>query len=114
MLSQALLDRLAQASTRMLGSLMESVTYVAKSGPTASAVTHRNVPGHFEQYRENQIDQELILREDRRLRIATSAVTWVPSQYDEVSRADGSRWRVLNVSGGPGSPWYLLQTRRVA
>lgn len=112
-LSQAVLDRMAQAAVTMYGSLMESVTYHAKSSPTASVVTS-TVSLHLQGYRKHEIDLETILRTDMQARIKTAAITFTPTQYDEFVRADSTRWRVIQPSGGAGQPWWLLQCRQIA
>lgn len=118
MLSQAVMDRLATATETMNGSLLESVTYRAKA--TAQAVmTVYTVQGRFTEYNEHVtalhglVAEGQVRREDRQFRLAVAVVTWTPSLYDEIVRADGSRWRVLSIGGGPGRPWYLLQVRKV-
>src|SRR5262245_22619217 len=116
-LSQPALNRLAAAGVRMLGQLMESITYYAKTTPTSTPVTYANVQAHFEEYRLAElgaiVGQNELIQSDRRCRIATAGVTWTPSLYDELTRADGTRWRVLSGSEGTLRPWTMLPVRLI-
>lgn len=116
-LSQAVLARVARDTEAMNGALLEDMTYRAKATALAVATTH-TVRGRFTQYSDHltalhgMAGEGQVRREDRVLRIAVAVVTWTPSTYDEVVRADGSIWRVVSIGGGPGRPWYLLQCRK--
>jgi hypothetical protein len=46
------------------------------------------------------------------MRMATADVTWTPTLYDEVIRANGEHWRVMNMHGGLGDPFWQFQGRR--
>jgi hypothetical protein len=50
---------------------------------------------------------------DQECRIQTALLTWQPSHYDEIQRADGTRWMVLAWRDGGGHPWLKLQIRQV-
>lgn len=116
-LSQAVMDRIANDTERMNGTLLESVTYQAKASAQAAAIPH-TVLGRFLQYSEHVtalhglVPEGQVRREDRQLRIACQRVSWTPTLYDVAVRADGSQWRVLSIGGGPGRPWWLLQVRK--
>ena len=117
-LSQPALNRLAAAGVHMLGQLMESITYYARATPTSPLITYANVQAHFEEYRLAELGatfgQNELMQTDRRCRIATVGVTWTPSLYDELTRADGTRWRVLSVSEGTRRPWTMLPVRLIS
>src|SRR5215471_16408989 len=116
-LSVPALSRLAAAGVHMLGTLMESITYYAKATPTSAPVTYSNVQAHFEDFRLHElgaiVGQHELLQSDRRCRIATAGVTWTPTPYDELTRADGSRWRVLSAEQGTLRPWTMLPVRLI-
>lgn len=114
MSSQAMVQRLAVIGSAMLGDRMELVTYYAKSGPNVSAVLHNNLLVHLEAYSLHELSIAELLLTDRKCRIKSSDVTWIPTQYDEFTRADGTRWRVLSAAEGTGRPWTLLPARQVA
>ena len=117
-LSQAVLSRIARDTEAMNGALLEDVTYRAKATALAVVATY-TVRGRFTQYSDHVtalhglVPEGQVRREDRVLRVAVAVITWTPSTYDEVVRADGSTWRVLSIGGGAGRPWYLLQCRKV-
>lgn len=119
--SQAVLDRAARDSMRMFGATCEVATYRSRATSTATPVDHPTLTIHVEAYSDQAIamqslisgDRPTVLREDRRIRIPTASVTWTPTLYDEVLRADGSHWRVMSIAGGPGNPFYLLQGRKL-
>lgn len=111
-LSQAALDRIAQAGAKMYGRVMEPVTYQHKAS-AADPVEVSTVQVHMQGYRENQIDQEVILRTDVRARVKTAGLAFTPTQYDVFVRADGSVWRIIHIEGGSRHPWWFLQCRKV-
>ena len=116
-LSTADLAALATDGAAMLGSRMEAITYYAKSTPTATAVVYAGVMAALEEFRLHELGaaigaSELQLR-DRRARIATSAVIWAITPHDELTRADGTLWRVLASSEGTERPWTFLTLRQV-
>lgn len=116
-LSQAGLNRLARHGVKMLGTLMESVTFYTKSTPTSAPTTRAGIRVHFEEFRLHELGAiagtSEILSTDRKCRIATSSVTWTPSVYDELTRNDATRWVVLSGSEGTGHPWTILPVRRI-
>ncbi len=117
-LSQAVMNRIGRDTEAMNGTLLESVTYRAKATSLAVVITH-TVQGRFLQYSDHVtalhslVPEGQVRREDRQFRVAFAVVTWTPSLYDEVLRADGSLWRVLSIGGGGGRPWWILQVRKV-
>lgn len=113
MLSQGYLDSMAQTALAAYGTLAETVTYSAKSSPTAAIVTY-TITMHLGQYREGEINLETILREDQRALVKTASVAFTPTPYDAFVRADAARWQVISARGGPGFPFWVLQCRRVA
>lgn len=117
MFSQAAMDRLGLANARMLGDRVETITYYSKSGPSASPVTHSSLEAYLDSYQLHElgavVGQNEIIQTDRKCRIRSTLVNWIPTQYDELVRADGSRWRVLSESEGTGKPWAILPVRRI-
>lgn len=115
-LSQAALDRLAAHGARMLGTLMETVTFFTKTTPTSSPVTRTGISVHLEEFRLHELAAlgGEILHTDRKCRIKTADTVWTPTIYDEFTRADGTRWSILSESDGTGRPWTILPSRQVA
>ena len=115
-LSQAALDRLATHGVRMLGTLMETVTFYTKTSPTASPVTRTGISVHLEEFRLHELAAlgGEILQTDRKCRVKTADVVWTSTQYDELVRSDSTRWRALDVLEGAGRPWTILRIRQVA
>jgi hypothetical protein len=112
MLSQQAMDALANHAVTMYGTLMESLTYNSRSAPNATPTVY-TVAARLKHYRASEIDLEQILRNDLECRIQTALVTWQPMRYDDLERADGTTWQVLNIVGGGGHPWWRLQIRQV-
>lgn len=117
-LSQAALDRLATHGARMLGTLTETVTFYTKTSPTASPVTRTGISVHLEEFRLHELGATVgtseIIQTDRKCRIKTADVVWTSTQYDEYTRSDGTRWRVLSEGDGTGRPWTVLPSRQIA
>jgi len=112
-LSQAMLTRMARTVMRAEGSLVEVVTYVWRSTPDAMPVQYPDLRALITGYQYWQIDTMIIQREDRRLRLPTADVLWVPTPLDTVLRADNSLWQVLTVSGGLAEPFTFFQLRHI-
>lgn len=120
MLSQSVMDRVARHTIRMQGSRVEPITYHAKANVTSTAVDYDVEHAYFGRYSDDYTalhavaaERPQVLREDERLRLPTFEVSWAPTIYDTVTRADGTIWRVLSVQGGRREAWYLLQVRKV-
>ena len=112
-LSQGQLDRMGREAFRMYGSLTEMVRYSVKATLNSTPVIYR-VAAYIDEYRLSALVNEAILPTDRRARTLQADVSWQPTDYDEITRTDGSVWRVQSVSGGPGHSFYMLQLRQVA
>jgi hypothetical protein len=117
-LSQTLLDEVGHQIADAYGQatddgLMERVTYTQKRSATETGATHRGVEVRMKHYRLSQLVLDVILPTDLECRIQTSLVTWQPSDFDVLTRADGSQWQVKGVDGGRGHVWYRLQVRQV-
>jgi hypothetical protein len=112
MLSQTAMDALANHAVMMYGTLMETLMYRNRHAPNATHVAY-TVQARLKHYRASEIDLEQILRNDLECRIQTALVTWTPMRYDDMDRADGTTWQVLNIIGGPGHPFYKFQVRQV-
>lgn len=112
MLSQLVMDQLGAHARQMYGGLMEPITYRHRSAPNATPTLY-TVCARLKHYRANEIDLEQILRNDLELRLQTCLVTWLPTRYDDIARADGTTWQVLLITGGHGHPWYRMQVRQV-
>lgn len=121
-LTQALMDRMATTAMRILPVRWERATYRARVTPSATPLEYGDLDVQFAEYSDHAIamqglisgDRPTVLREDRVLRVPTAQVTWTPTLYDEVLRADGSHWKVMRASGGPGHPFWLFQGRKVS
>lgn len=113
------MDHLARQIEGMNGDLVQAFAYHARATAPSAVVEYAGIRGRFTEYSDHitalhgLVPEGQVRREDRRLRIATWRVTWVPTLYDTVTWGDGSVWRVLSVRGGPGHPWYILQVRKV-
>ena len=92
---------------------VEALTYYAKATPAVAATTHAVSQAILRRYALRELQPETILLNDQECRIPTEAVTWTPTDYDEFTRADGTRWRVLSLRDGPGYPFYYLQVRQI-
>jgi len=114
-LSQATMHRLAAAGSRMLGTTLEVVTFLTKTTPTSAPVMRPGITAQLIGYSLHALVAAggEILATDRQCRIKASDLTWAPTPYDELTRADGTRWRILSVTEGVGRPWVLLPIRQV-
>ena len=111
-----LMTHLATAALSLHGQVtgrVEAITYTAKATPGSATVTHTVQRAVIQGYRLGQLIPELILATDRECLLATHLATWTPSDYDEVTRADSTVWRVQSVQDGPGHPFYRLQLRQI-
>jgi hypothetical protein len=119
MLSQAMMDRVARDTMRMRGALVETFTYHARATSASTPMVHEDLTGNWCHFSERLIamhavtDAPRVQREDIQLQIPVTQVSWTPTTYDVVIRSDHSHWRVLDIMGGPGHPFWLLQIRRV-
>ena len=119
-LSQATLDRGARHGERMDGDTKETVTWHSRTSRTGTATNHTGVIGDFEAYREGLIalhavaaERPQVLRDDERLRVASSRVTWTPTPYDSITRDDASVWLIVSIEQhGDGYPSWIFQTRK--
>src|SRR5262245_37110089 len=112
MLSQAVMDQVAQHAVQMYGTLMEAVTYLARSTPTDTPVAYP-VQAKCRAYSARELQAEALELSDQECRIQTALVAWQPSHADQIQRADGTLWMVLAWRDGPGHPWLKLQIRQV-
>ena len=119
--TQATLNRMARTVQTLLPVRWETVVYRSRVTASGSTTDHAGLSVAFEEYSAHTIAMQgliggdrstMVLREDRRIRIATADVTWTPTLYDEVLRVNGEHWRVMDVQGGPGSPFWQLRGRR--
>jgi hypothetical protein len=110
---------LAQLTEDMNGDLLEALIYHSKAHATAPTVDYPGVIGRFTEFDDHitalhgLVSEGQVRRDDMRLRLATYRVSWEPSTYDMVTRADGSTWRVLSLRRGQGFPWWIMQVRKV-
>lgn len=120
MLSQTYLDKMAQTALMPYGVRVEQITYRHRTSVSATATSYTIKQALFLTYNDRLIamhaavagDRPMVLRTDRPILIPTAFVAWTPTTADEVVRADGTAWRVMAISGGPGSPFYVLQGRK--
>lgn len=113
----SMLDEMATAGLEMLAEVGETelLTYYSKSSATATPVVYAGLTGWLEQFQIRELGlamggNEVILT-DRRARFATSAVLWTPTPWDELTQADGRRWRVMSALEGTRRVWTLLHVR---
>ena len=118
-LSQGLMDQVGRIAVAVFGAGVEAMIYHAKANAAATAVDYELDDALFEDYSEKLIamqqpisDKPLVQRGDQQLRLRTAVVTWQPTRYDEVTRDDGTVWRVLDFTYGRHRPWWLLHVRR--
>lgn len=117
MYSQTDKDYVAREIVTVLN-IVETCTYNAKTSASATPVSHAITNGRFTEYSDHVtalhalVGEGQVRREDRRFRVPTADVSWIPTTYDEIVRADGTSWRVLAVNGGPGKPFYHMQVRK--
>ena len=121
-LTQALLDEAALLTQTLLGERQEPITYHARSNLSDTATSHAGLVGLMSGYSDAVIlthlslmtsDRDRVLREDVLMRLATSAVSWLPTTADTVTRADSTIWRVMAISHGPGRPFYHMRLRKI-
>ena len=118
-LAQGWLDRVASTVNGMVGGLREVITYHAKSTSDAVAVDYPGIAALTPTYDDHitalhaLTDAPQVLREDIQCMVPVSAVEWVPTIYDTITRADGTRWRVLDTKDGAGSPFWIMHIRRI-
>ena len=121
-LTQARMDHLATRGMALAVGRQETVTYRARTTASGAPIDHPGLSVVFEEYSTHYIAMQAllggdrsttVLREDRRIRIPTAEVTWTPTVYDEVVRANDEHWRVMDTHGGPGNPFWQLQGRRL-
>lgn len=125
-LTQATMDAVARIVQSALGhadtdGLQETVTYAHREHQSSVAESHAGLLGYISQYSEAVIVEQLaltpettrIMREDRKLRIATADVTWIPTLSGSVIREDGTAWRVMDIAGGRGKPFYRFRLRKL-
>lgn len=111
--SQTELDRVARHVMATAGAKRETVTYRVKASLADTGTPH-TLTALIDEYRGMALANEAILPTDRRARVRVAQVTWAPGDYDELTRADGSIWRVQSSTGGVGHSFYVLQLRQVA
>ena len=115
-LSASEIDRTGRHLLASMGSAREAVTLVHKGHEEATPVTVNVLQEDclLQSYRQADINLETILQNDLRCRIRVGGLSVIPTRWDTVLRSDGSQWRVVNVSGGPGHPLWDMTLRQVA
>lgn len=95
------LDRFATQTTALLPAKKEAMTYAGTVDSGTKTVHLLSVTKH-----EKALDP--LLRNSRRFRIATAALT-SPRQGDTLTRSNTEIWEVDSVEGGEGQAfWFLL------
>lgn len=119
MFSAGVDTRIAREMVRMNGVRIEAATYHARADATAVAVDHALTDVRFLAYNahlsalHSLAPEGQALQDDLICRIPYASVTWLPTTYDLMTRIlDSTSWRVLQIRGGPGRPWYLLHVRK--
>jgi hypothetical protein len=107
------MDRLGREATRLHQGRMEQVVYHARTTAQATPVDYP-VEARFRDYRLSALTTEAIQLTDQECLIRTALVTWTPTTHDDITRADGTLWRVMSVPpSGRARPHYLLQCRQI-
>lgn len=127
-LTQAFMDGVAQTVRHALGTgaeegagRFETVTYVHRATLSETPMEYPDLQGLVTRYSEKVLTAQLALtpettrvqRDDRQLRLATADVTWTPTMAGSVTRADGSTWRVMDLAGGTGTPFWRMRIRKI-
>lgn len=118
-LDQDVMDRVAQTVAALRGT--EALIYWHRATLSDAPVGYPGLQGLVTRYSEKIIAEQLALtpettriqREDRQLRLATTEVTWTPTLAGSVTRADGTTWRVMDLAGGTGYPFWRLRIRKM-
>jgi hypothetical protein len=122
MLTQALLDDIARQAFAIKGALVEQVTVQHRTsatgafrpvGPLRAIVSLPATEVMTMAALLASDDTTRARHSDVHLRLATADVGYTPTLYDEVVRGDGTRWRVLDLAGGPGRPFWQFTIRKV-
>src|SRR5262249_33801533 len=100
MLDQGMWDAMAVQVKAVL--TPEPVTYTHPANPWDQAPIYPGLEAVVQAMRESPMpalglvpqDRIPVLRGDQEISIATADVPWEPSIYGEITRADGTRWRV--------------------
>ncbi len=111
-LTRGVLDFLGQASRAVYGETTERITYHAKASPTADVVDYAEVIARFRDYRLEALNTGVVQLNDQECLIETALVLWTPGDYDRLTRANGTPWKVLRSTGGALQPYWHLHCRR--
>src|SRR5712691_10391340 len=111
LMTQAYLDQLG-ALARQTDGRWFLVRWLHKEDPTDIAVA-KSLLLKMEGYSANEISLGLVLLNDQQGLIQATLIDFVPSLYDETIWIDGTRWRVLNVKGGPQVIWYNCRLQQI-
>jgi hypothetical protein len=112
------------AAFSAVGDLAESVTYTSittadynlTTGDIAGQVdVYEGIPVVVSSYNQVEVGASggMIKASDRRLLVRAASLACTPKPSDEVTRADGSVWRVESLSGDPANATWDMQTRRL-
>jgi hypothetical protein len=93
-------------------SLTESVTYLYKVTSDAAGVSSTVSPVSVEQFENRELDALEAIGNYRRFRISVEAISFVPTRWDTITRSDSTVWQVLDIRGGPGTPFWILPCRQ--
>ena len=118
MLSAGLVRWLGQTAMRLNSPAVETLQYVARATPADFPAVYAGIQGFLTTYTEHVIAAQAlitgearVLRTDRKLWIPTATVTWAPTLYDEVVRADETTWRVMATTDGEHKAFWIFQIR---
>ena len=115
--NQAALDTMARQVMQMHGDTIEDITYTHQESQSATPEVLTDLTVRLESFSRQEITADPLLLSDRRMRLPVYALTarasWKPSQFDTFERANGEDWRIMEIDGGPGTPFWLLRSRRV-
>jgi hypothetical protein len=85
------------------------------AGPVGGSTTAHSFKGIIQYYRDNEVDNELVLKEDRKILIIAKSIkpAIVPEIGMRVQMSDnpGNTFQVVRVNRDPASATYLCQGR---
>ena len=119
-LSQATMNRAGAIVFQALRGLLLSSTILHRATSTSTPVSYGPFGMLWRSYSEHIIAMQALLgqdavrvqRDDRRVSLLATSVTWVPTLYDEVIHPDTTHWRIISFQGGTTSPLWTFHVRK--
>lgn len=110
------LQRLGDVRETVIYSHVTTGTYDPDSGTVSTSVVSVQCPAVFTEYtaHEMSLAQGQIHKEDRRVLLVPSELTFVPQVNDTLERNNGEVWKVVRegFSMDPADALYLVQVRK--